>query len=133
MPFPENHRPTEPEPVPYHKAARFARERAAWRVYAQLQAAVFAAPDCDLSVYRLQLDRVYHVAVLGEPPLADLDRRIDALLAQGELVPLPREALLALSQRRRQMTRRGGWSKATTVQESAYERNAAPGVRPLLE
>lgn len=109
MPSPENHHPQEHEPVPYHKAARYSRERAAWRVYEQLQQAVFTTPQCDLSVYRLQLDRVYHVAVLGAPPPAELDQRIDGLLAQGELVLLPHEVLMALSARRRQMTQRGGW------------------------
>ena len=109
MPSPENLQQPDTEPVLYHKAARFTRERAAWRVYDRLQAAVFAAPDCDLSVYRLQLDHVYHVAVLGAPPPAALDRRIDRLLAHGERVALPQAALVALSQRRRQMTQHGGW------------------------
>lgn len=109
MPSPEDHNPQEREPAPYHKAARFPRERAALRIYTQLQETVYTAPECDLSVYRMQLNHVYHVAVLGQPPPAALDRRIDGLLAQGELVTLPHEVLMALSERRQQMTRRGGW------------------------
>jgi hypothetical protein len=101
--------PHETEPVPYHKTARFAGERPAGQVYDQLQEAIYTAPTCDLSVYRLQLNRVFHVTVLGQPPPQDLDRRITQLLARGEPVMLPPEVLAALVERRRQATRIAPW------------------------
>lgn len=119
MPSVERTRPSEHEPAPYHRAARFSREGAAWHVYQQLQGAIYSTPQCDLSVYRLQLDRIYHVAVLGEPPPVELDQRISQLLAQGEAVTLPREALMALTERRRQTIHLGGW----------VERHHRPGER----
>src|SRR5438552_2435392 len=106
---PETQGHHEAEPVPYHRAARFAGERAAGRVYGQLQAAVYARTDCDLSVYRILLDRVSHVAVLGLPPPMDLDRRIMRLLARGELVELPPPVLATLAARRAESIREGPW------------------------
>jgi hypothetical protein len=107
--FPHEEPSPEREPQPYYHAVCFAGERPAGQVYQQLQELLYRAPDSDLSVYRLQLDRVYHVAVLGEPPPAALGQHITGLLAQGEPVTLPAQALQALVERRRQMTQHGGW------------------------
>jgi hypothetical protein len=117
MPSPEQPRGPEPherEPTPYYKAARFSGERPAGQVYDQLQETIYTAPQCDLSVYRLQLDRIYHVAILGETPAEDLDRRITRLLARGESTTLPSEVLTALAARRRQATRLAPWVERHT-------------------
>lgn len=103
---PESH---ETAPVPYHKTARFAGERPAGRVYDRLQEMIYTAPACDLSVFRLQLNRIFHVTVLGETPPAELDRRITRLLASGDPAALPAEVFAALAERRRQATRIAPW------------------------
>ena len=117
MPSPEHggphpgepsHREQEHEPVPYHRAARFADERRSARTYRSVQDALFAAA-CDLSAYRVLINRVPHVAVVGEPPPADLDRRLDHLLAAGEPVALPDAVLTTLAARRAQAARLGPW------------------------
>ena len=98
----------EQEPVPYHRAARFADERRSARAYRQAQDTVFAV-ECDLSVYRVLVNRIPHVAVLGQPPPADLDRRLDHILAAGEPVTLPDAVLTALATRRAQASSLGPW------------------------
>ncbi len=120
MPSPE-HGPTGPaeqprrqeeEPVSYHRAARFADEPSAGLAYSAAQRAIFEGPPNDLSAYRFQLNTVYHVAVLGEPPPAELHEQLTAILASGEPAELPTDVLQALSDRRRQVTRRGTpWSE----------------------
>ena len=101
----------EHEPVPYHRAARFAGEQPAGRAYFAAQRVIFNGPPNDLSAYRFQLNSVYHVAVLGQPPPADFDEQLREILASGEPATLPPEVLAALTERRRQMSRRGGWSE----------------------
>ncbi len=99
----------EHELPPYHKAARFAGERPAGQVYDRVQQLLYRTPDTDLSAYRLLLNRVSHVAVLGETPPDELDQRITRLLARGELTTLPDAVLAALYARRRNATRLGRW------------------------
>ncbi len=111
MPSPEQggHHPererTEP---PYHQAARFAGEQPAGRAYQQAQAAIYRT-DCDLSTYRLQVNQVWHVAVLGETPPQDLAEELQAILAAGAPATLPREVLTMLVERRKQATKLGPW------------------------
>ena len=107
--FPHEEPTPERAPQPYCQAARFDGAQPARQVYQQLQALLYRTPEADLSVYRLQLDQINHVAVLGDPPAADLDQQIAALLAQGEPASLPTAALQALLERRRQMTQHGPW------------------------
>lgn len=90
---------SEGEATPYYKAARFTRERTAWEAYSELQRTIFDAA-CDLSSYRLQLDRIWHVAVLGEPPSDDVATRLDAVLATGEPSTLPPGVVRVLQGRR---------------------------------
>ncbi len=102
------------KPFPcYHQAARFAGEELADAAYFAAQEAIYArAGEIDLSAYRFQLNRVYHVAVLGERPPAVLDEQLTAILTSGEPADLPADVLRALSERRRQATRHGGsWSE----------------------
>jgi len=112
MPSPERPRDEpnpETAPLPYARAARFAGEPAAGRAYAAAQALIYQATDCDLSVFRFQLSRVWHVAALGQTPPADLAGHLEALLAAGEPVTLPPELLRIFAQRRAQATRQAPW------------------------
>jgi len=102
-------RSPEQEPVPYYQAARFPDEQQAGRAYSQAQAAIFANPDNALSAYRLQLNQVWHVAVLGEPPPAELEQKLQDILASGEPTTLPEEVLKVLAQRRAKATKIGPW------------------------
>lgn len=112
MPSPERprHEPShEPEPVPYRRAARFPGERPAGQAYFAAQNAIYRTPACDVSVFRFQLDRVWHVAALGQPPPAALAVRLDTLLGAGEAVTLPPELVAILAQRRALAIRQAPW------------------------
>lgn len=98
----------EPEQQPYLVASRFAGEAPAGQTYQRAQQAIFAV-ECDLSVYRFQLDRVWHVAVLGLQPDAELDRDLRALLAAGTGTEVPDGIVEALFARRNVATRRATW------------------------
>ena len=76
----------EQEPVPYYKAAQFKGERPAGEAYFQAQAAIFETPDCDLSVYRFQINRIYHLTISGDLPSQDLEQKIQRILSTGESV-----------------------------------------------
>src|SRR2546428_462554 len=106
MPSPERQegeRKQEHEPTPYYKAARFpGGEKPAGRAYSKAQDAIFRANGSELSAYRLILDQLWHVAVLGEPPPEDLERKITKILATGEPATLPPEILKLLQERRAQ-------------------------------
>src|SRR5215208_6526169 len=106
---PEQPRRQEDEPVPYHRTARFADEPSAGLAYGAVQETLFDGPPNDLSAYRFQLNQVYYVAVLGEPPPADLDEELARILAVGEPAALPAEVLAALGERRRRMAGRAPW------------------------
>ena len=73
----------------------------------------------DLSTFRVQINRVWHVAVLGETPPEDLDQRLSAILSAGEPTTLPDELLGLLMERRRQATKLAPW----------VERHHRPGKR----
>jgi hypothetical protein len=110
MPSPE--RPSGPaperQPVPYHRAARFAAEPPARDAYFAAQDALLGYEGhVDLSTYRVQIDAIYHVIVLGEEPPTDLAMQIDAILATGETVPLHPTVLTRLAERRREQSRHG--------------------------
>jgi hypothetical protein len=98
----------EAQPNSYAVAARFERQSDAGSVYEMVQECIFDA-KCDLSVYRLQLDSVWHVAALGEPPPSDVDREIRDQLSRGELTRLPDVVVDALLERRAQANRIGPW------------------------
>jgi hypothetical protein len=97
------------EPPPYHQAARFAGEQPAGEAYNALQDAIFRDPHNDLSAFRLILNQVWHVAVLGLTPPDQLRQQIDQVLATGEPAELPSEVLQALAERRRQSIRHASW------------------------
>ena len=116
---PEGQSPQEHEPAPYAKASRFSTARRAGHVYERLQDAIYTGPPSDLSVYRILLNRVSHVAVLGQPPPEVLERRITRLLRQGEPVTLPPDVMATLFQRRAESIQEGQW----------IERHHRPGER----
>ena len=120
MPQPERRpggpRPPEGGPSPggrlprYHQAARFAGEEPAGVAYVAAQEALFAhAGDVDLSAYRFQLNPVYHVVVLGDPPPTELHDALRAILATGEPATVPEDVLKLLNARRAQATQAGPW------------------------
>jgi hypothetical protein len=106
----------------YLKASRFATEPPARRVYAALQETIASVP-CDLSTYRFLLDRISHVAVLGQTPPPDLDQKVSRLLSRGESVTLPAAVVAMLEARRAQAATIGPW----------VEGHYRPGQRVPLE
>lgn len=130
MPSPEQKGGAEPsdlepkkeqESKPYYLASQFGGERPAGRAYFQAQELIFNTPDCDLSVFRFQLSRIYHVAVIGIRPDEGLERRLRNILSRGESVSLSPEILRTLMSRRSQATRQGPW----------VERHYRPGTEIL--
>ena len=115
MPQPER-RPGGP-PTPeraelprYHQAARYSGNQPAGVAYVAAQEAIFAhADNVDLSAYRFRLDRVDHVAVLGDPPPTALHDALRAILATGEPATIPEDVLKLLNARRAQATEAGPW------------------------
>ncbi len=95
--------------TPYCIAARYRSEQLAGRVYARAQSTLFAAEGCDLSAFNLQLDRIWHVAVLGEQPAPALDRRLRLILSTGTPTQLPDEVMHILLARRAEAIRLGPW------------------------
>ena len=107
---PEQHPRREYDPVPYLRVARFVGEQPAGVAYFQAQEAVYAAAGAvDVSVYRFQLVRVYHVAVLGQPLPPELDATLAGILAAGEPATLPPQVLQQLAERRAEAMKRGPW------------------------
>lgn len=97
------------EPLLYCRAARFPSERSAGRAYDRAQETLFNDPGCDLSAYRLLLERRWYVAILGEQPRPDLDRRLEQILARGEPASLPESILAELQHRRAQSIKLSPW------------------------
>ena len=87
-------------------AARFPDEQTSGQAYFARQETVLRAPTT-LSVYRLQFNQLYHVAVVGQPPPTDIDVSLRQILAAGEPAELPEELLAALCARGIAMRRFG--------------------------
>jgi hypothetical protein len=87
------------EDLSYCLAVRFANGERAERDYGQLRLLLRRA-DCNLSVYRVLLDDVPHIIVLGERPDKALGKLLGIALAAGESVELPPTVLAALMARR---------------------------------
>lgn len=98
---------TDPEHT-YCQAARFTGQRPAGLAYRQAQDAIFRA-ECELSAFRLQIHHLWHVAVVGQQPPAELHQRIRTILAAGELVPLATDILALLFERRAQIIPHTDW------------------------
>ena len=97
---------------PYVRAARFAGEQPAGQAYFALQQAIFTAAPNDLSVYRILLDGVSHVVVVGVRPPPTLEERLRAILAAGTPTELPAMVRQALLARRAQVTPHQRWWEA---------------------
>src|SRR3990167_2073140 len=76
-------------------ASRFHAERPAKRAYFKAQDLIFRNQHSELSVYRFQVNRVFHVAILGETPEQPLEQRLRKLLAAGDPATLPQEVIFA--------------------------------------
>lgn len=109
--------PNEPpapnqEPTPYRRAARLAGEQPAGEAYFGVQRVLHDATEpTDLSAYRLQLDRLWHVAAVGVVPPAVVLTAIEEILARGEPADLPDDVWQTLTDRRAQATREGPWTE----------------------
>jgi hypothetical protein len=77
--------------------------------YRQAEELVYRRRDVDLSAFRFHLEQVYHVAVLGKVPPAEVAHAVERILAAGEPATLPPEVLTQLVQRRAQMSRTAPW------------------------
>ena len=118
MPSPEEEH-AHPEPQPeqgadqhselFCLAARFRAERPSRRVYFKAQDIIYRKPDSELSVYRFQLNQIFHVAILGAPPDQTLEQRLRRLLVAGDAVTLPDDVLTMLVARREHASREGSW------------------------
>jgi hypothetical protein len=105
----------------YSRTARFAGEVPAGHAYVAIEDLLYRThEEPELSCYRFQLDAVYHVAVLGEPPPRALDRQIARILAHGEPAAVPEDVLKRLNRRRLEQRELGDW----------VERHHRPG-KPL--
>jgi len=96
---------------PYCQARRFASEADAGQVYFKAQDVIQHDPTNDLSTYRLQLDQIWHVAVLGEQPTRRLARQLRRILAAGDPTTLPTQILELLLRRRSRALRQGPWTE----------------------
>ncbi len=92
----------------YTLVAEFPDEVTARRAYARVQALLYRA-DCDLSAYRVLLDGVPHVVVLGKAPAESLDEHLRLALIAGRPAELPPPIIAALAVRRAQQRQKGPW------------------------
>ncbi len=119
MPSPEGGpRPGDPEEPPQHdqqpplyqRAARFAGEQPAGQAYFAAQRVIYeAAEPTDISVFRLQLNRLWYVAALGLVPPVPVLTTIERVLDTGEPADLPPPVWDTLRERRRQARQLGPW------------------------
>lgn len=95
--------------TPYYRAARFQDEQSAGAAYFQIEELLFKEPDNDLSVYRLILNGVWHVVIIGDAPGDDLGQQIEMALSIGESVSLAEDVLNFLRQRRVKGSKLAPW------------------------
>lgn len=93
----------------YCLATRYRDQHTSGRAYTRAQNTLFSAEGSDLSAYRFQLDQIWHVAVLGQHPAPELDRRLRLILSGGDPVTLPADILTVLFARRAAATELGPW------------------------
>ncbi len=98
------------EPSLWYRAARYDTEPPSERAYFAAQAVIFEQ-ERDVSAYRLMLEQIYHVAVLGGAPAeAALQEQIEQILyAEGTPTQLPDDVLTTLFERRQQAQQLGPW------------------------
>jgi hypothetical protein len=98
----------EQEPTPYYEAARYADKQSSVNAYERAQELIHKTP-CDLSAFRLQLNHVWHVAVLGTTPPSELEQPIRDILSTGEPATLPSALLTHLTERRGRANQFAPW------------------------
>lgn len=123
MPSPEGEKrrprgriPPEPPPKPeadaslWHRAASYKTEGQSNTAYQQAQETIFAN-ECDLSAYRLMLEQIWHVTVLGGAPSeVALQQQLEYILyTEGTPTTLPSDVLDVLNERRTQAAKLGSW------------------------
>lgn len=85
-------------------AYRFADFDAAGRAYEQSRDLIFAA-DLNASTYRVVLNGITHVVVIGEDvPFPTLQQALPEICEEGELADVPDEIVLTLALRRAQVS-----------------------------
>ncbi len=117
MPTPEGgrgapeHNPKPEQELPeWYRAARYRGEQPAGQTYARVEETLYTHPDYDLSAYRLILEEIYHVAVLGGIPKPEVQQTIEGMLYQmGTPTQLPEDILVFLTKRRAQAQQVGPW------------------------
>jgi hypothetical protein len=102
----------QPQQEPWYRAARYAAEPPSARAYFQAQETLYQSEE-DLSAYRLMLEHIYHVAVLGGAPTeAAMQEQIEQILyAEGTPTQLPDEVLVYLFERREKEIQKGPWTE----------------------
>ncbi len=100
----------QPQAEPWYSAARYEAEPPSARAYFQAQETIYQSED-DLSAYRLMLEQIWHVAVLGGAPTeAAMQERIESILyAEGTPTQLPDEVLVYLFERRAEQIQQEPW------------------------
>jgi hypothetical protein len=123
MPSPEGEKrrprgriPPEQPPKPeeetslWYRAAQYSGEQQAGTTYTQAQDTIFHN-ECDLSAYRMLLDQIWHVAVLGGVPAeVSFQQELERILyTEGTPTTLPDDVLTMLHERREQARQLGPW------------------------
>lgn len=65
--------------------------------------------QCDLSVYRMQLQDLWLVAVVGARPVNQIEHEVEGAISTGESITLAEPIIATLLARRAEATKRGPW------------------------
>ncbi len=117
----------QPQPEPWYRAARYAAEPLSEQAYFKAQETIYQE-ECDISAYRLMLEQIYHVAVLGGTPAeAGLQQRLETILYQdGTPTQLPDEVLTVLFERKNSPPISvHGWKGITDLEKRCMSRKKA--------
>jgi hypothetical protein len=101
--------PVALESPPYWRAAHFEDEVASRRAYVRLTSTLLDYRQIDLSFTRMLLETGYHVAIVGAPPRAAVDRAIGRQLEPGTPVTLTPYLLIELWLRHRSASDFSPW------------------------
>jgi hypothetical protein len=105
----EQEKHKEVSPKDYVRTSRFNDEIAALTAYAEIQDLLFSDTRWNLSTYRILLNQISHVLVIGARPPEEVDREIAQLLSGGQSVTLPDDVIEVLRRRRDEATKLGSW------------------------
>ena len=113
----------EYQPAPYYLASTFRTREDAEQPYQRSQEIIYTPThDLELSAFRFErrprnpkqppLPRPWFVVVIGERPPEPIEQQLLETLGSGELTTLSLEAVVTLSRRRSQETKKGSWVQA---------------------